>query len=171
MFHVTNMSLQCLESHHQKLQQLNNDYCIIGKTRSVTLILWPGVQQWLWSALLPVTSPYKCQKVLEQGHNPASPKPCFKVISTPEHKPVKRPTVLVGIPRSCRGAHRASQCNESMAFFIEIVYWKHSLLKYIGVRMFPVLVYGCKTRTLKSNLKRQLDTFGNRCLCRIMGYN
>ena len=33
-----------------------------------------------------------------------------------------------------------------------------------------VLLYGCETWTLNTNLKRRIDVFGTRCLCRIMGY-
>ncbi|KAG0711750.1 Major facilitator superfamily domain-containing protein 1 [Chionoecetes opilio] len=34
----------------------------------------------------------------------------------------------------------------------------------------PVLIYGCETWTLNSDLKRRIDAFGNKCLRRIMGY-
>ena len=33
-----------------------------------------------------------------------------------------------------------------------------------------VLLYVCETWTLNSYLKRRIDAFGNKCLCRIMGY-
>ena len=36
--------------------------------------------------------------------------------------------------------------------------------------MIPVLLYGCETWTLKTDLKRQIDVFGNKCLRSIMGY-
>ena len=36
--------------------------------------------------------------------------------------------------------------------------------------MIPVLLYGCETCTLNTDLKRQIDVFGNKCLCSIMGY-
>ncbi|KAG0710422.1 DNA polymerase alpha catalytic subunit [Chionoecetes opilio] len=49
------------------------------------------------------------------------------------------------------------------------------LCKRTKIRIFksiviPVLLYGCETWTLNSDLKRRIDTFGNKCLCRIMGY-
>ena len=36
--------------------------------------------------------------------------------------------------------------------------------------VLPVLLYGCETWTLNSDLERRIDAFGNRCLRRIMGY-
>ena len=36
--------------------------------------------------------------------------------------------------------------------------------------VLPVLLYGCETWTLNSDLKRRIDAFGNKCLRRIMGY-
>ena len=36
--------------------------------------------------------------------------------------------------------------------------------------MISVLLYGCKTWTLNTNMKRRSDVFGTRCLHRIMGY-
>ena len=36
--------------------------------------------------------------------------------------------------------------------------------------VIPVLLYGCETWTLNSDLKRRIDAFGNKCLRRIMGY-
>ena len=36
--------------------------------------------------------------------------------------------------------------------------------------MIPVLLYGCETSTLNTNLKRQIDVFGSKCLHSIMGY-
>ncbi len=35
--------------------------------------------------------------------------------------------------------------------------------------VLPVLLYGCETWTLNSDLKRRIDAFGNKCLRRIMG--
>ena len=37
--------------------------------------------------------------------------------------------------------------------------------------VIPVLLYGCETWTLNTNLKRQIDVFGNKCLCSIMKYH
>ena len=36
--------------------------------------------------------------------------------------------------------------------------------------VIPVLLYGCETWTLNTDLKRRIDVFGTRCLHRIMGY-
>ena len=36
--------------------------------------------------------------------------------------------------------------------------------------VLPVLLYGCETWTLNSDLKRRINAFGNKCLRRIMGY-
>ncbi|KAG0723026.1 LINE-1 retrotransposable element ORF2 protein [Chionoecetes opilio] len=36
--------------------------------------------------------------------------------------------------------------------------------------VIPVLLYGCETWTLNSDLKRRINAFGNKCLRRIMGY-
>ena len=36
--------------------------------------------------------------------------------------------------------------------------------------MIPVLLHGCETWTLNTDLKRRIDVFGNKCLCRIIGY-
>ena len=36
--------------------------------------------------------------------------------------------------------------------------------------VIPVLLYGCETWTLNTDLKRRIDVFGTRCLRRIMGY-
>ena len=36
--------------------------------------------------------------------------------------------------------------------------------------VLPVLLYGCETWTLNSDLERRLNVFGTRCLRRIMGY-
>ena len=36
--------------------------------------------------------------------------------------------------------------------------------------MIPVLLYDCETWTLNTDLKRQLDVFGNKCLRSIMRY-
>ena len=36
--------------------------------------------------------------------------------------------------------------------------------------VIPVLLYGCETWTLNTDLKRRIDVFGTRCLSRIMGY-
>ena len=36
--------------------------------------------------------------------------------------------------------------------------------------VIPVLLYGCETWTLNTDLKRQIRVFGSKCLCRIMGY-
>ncbi|KAG0697185.1 Tetratricopeptide repeat protein 17 [Chionoecetes opilio] len=36
--------------------------------------------------------------------------------------------------------------------------------------VIPVLLYGCETWTLNSDLKRRIDAFGNKCLRRIIGY-
>ena len=49
------------------------------------------------------------------------------------------------------------------------------LRKKTKIRIFkslvlPVLLYGCETWTLNSDLKRRIDAFGNKCLRRIMGY-
>lgn len=49
------------------------------------------------------------------------------------------------------------------------------LCRRTKIRLFkslvlPVLLYGSETWTLTSDLKRRIDTFGNKCLCRIMGY-
>ncbi len=37
-------------------------------------------------------------------------------------------------------------------------------------RLCSVLLYDYETWTLNSDLKRHIDAFGNKCLCRIMGY-
>ena len=37
--------------------------------------------------------------------------------------------------------------------------------------MITVLLYGCETWTLNTNLKRQIDVFGNKCLRSIMEYH
>ena len=49
------------------------------------------------------------------------------------------------------------------------------LCRRTKIRLFkslvlPVLLYGCETWTLNSDLKRRIDAFGNKCLRRIMGY-
>ncbi len=36
--------------------------------------------------------------------------------------------------------------------------------------VLPVLLYGCETWTLKSDLKERIDAFGITCLCRIIRY-
>ena len=36
--------------------------------------------------------------------------------------------------------------------------------------VLPVLLYGCETWTLNSGLRRKIDSFGTKCLRRIMGY-
>ena len=36
--------------------------------------------------------------------------------------------------------------------------------------VIPVLLYGCETWTLNTDLKRKIDVFGNKCLRSIMGY-
>lgn len=36
--------------------------------------------------------------------------------------------------------------------------------------VIPVLLYGCETWTLNTDLKRWIDAFGNKSLRRIMGY-
>ena len=36
--------------------------------------------------------------------------------------------------------------------------------------VIPVLLCGCETSTLNTDLKKQIDVFGNKCLCSIIGY-
>ena len=36
--------------------------------------------------------------------------------------------------------------------------------------VIPVLLYGCETWTLSTDVKMRIDVFGTRCLHRIMGY-
>ncbi|XP_045124033.1 uncharacterized protein LOC123511990 [Portunus trituberculatus] len=36
--------------------------------------------------------------------------------------------------------------------------------------VIPVLLYGCETWTLNTDLRRRINVFGNRCLRRIMEY-
>ena len=50
-----------------------------------------------------------------------------------------------------------------------------NLCRRTKIRIFkslviPVLLYGCETWTLNTDLKRRIDVFGTRCLRRIMGY-
>ena len=49
------------------------------------------------------------------------------------------------------------------------------LCRRTNIRIFrslviTVLLYGCETWTLNTDLKRRIDVFGNKCLRRIMGY-
>ena len=37
--------------------------------------------------------------------------------------------------------------------------------------VIQVLLYSCETWTLNTDLKSQIDVFGNKCLCSIMGYH
>ena len=37
--------------------------------------------------------------------------------------------------------------------------------------VIPVLLYGCETLTLNTDLKRRINIFGTRCLRKIMGYH
>ncbi len=43
-------------------------------------------------------------------------------------------------------------------------------IRILKTLVLPVLLYGCETWTLNSDLKRRIDAFGNKCLRRIMGY-
>ena len=50
------------------------------------------------------------------------------------------------------------------------------LCRQTKIRIFmslvtPVLLYGCETWTLNTDLKRRIDVFGTRCLRRIMKYH
>ncbi len=43
-------------------------------------------------------------------------------------------------------------------------------LRIIKTLLLPVLLYGCETWTLNSDLERRLNVFGTKCPRRIMGY-
>ena len=47
---------------------------------------------------------------------------------------------------------------------------RRTKLRIFKSLVLPVLLYGCETWTLNSDLERQVDAFGTKCLRRIMGY-
>ena len=47
---------------------------------------------------------------------------------------------------------------------------RQTKIQIFKLLVIPVLLYGCETKTLNTDLKRQIDVFGNKCLHRIMGY-
>ena len=47
---------------------------------------------------------------------------------------------------------------------------RRTKLRVFRTLVIPVLLYGCETWTLNSALKRRINSFGTRCLRRIMGY-
>ncbi len=46
---------------------------------------------------------------------------------------------------------------------------RRTKLRIFKTRVLPVLLYGCETWTLNSDLDRRLNVFGTKCLRRIMG--
>ncbi len=47
---------------------------------------------------------------------------------------------------------------------------RRTKLRIFKSLVLPVLLYGCETWTLTSDLERRLNIFGTKCLRRIMGY-
>ena len=47
---------------------------------------------------------------------------------------------------------------------------RRTKLRIFKSLVLPVLLYGCETWTLNSDLERRVDAFGSKCLRRIMGY-
>ena len=47
---------------------------------------------------------------------------------------------------------------------------RRTKIRIFKLLAIPVLLYGCETWTLNTDLKRRIDAFATRCLCRIMGY-
>ncbi len=47
---------------------------------------------------------------------------------------------------------------------------RRTRIRILKSLVLPVLLYGCETWTLNSDLKSRIDDFDNKCLRRIMGY-